>query len=433
MSIPSRYGTVFQAILQHATQMTAFAAPWGFVPPNADCYTGIADPASALQHLLNQFDGARLVRAGVMTRAPDGECRLAPALCDPSSIIVALRAGIGREPFALLTQAGCLPVRRQPIPASMRDFYTRSLAREHGYIVATTSIVELALYRSLGLPVTLCIGLRSLSMNGLQAIDNLFQNLGPSPAAEFDLPEVPAAARPKAPPAPPNLRPCMLLAGWSLLNLKAEPETEIRDVAAYLLEVRKQLDINFEGIAVAEPSGEIIERLRFRATFARVGPVRELLIKYGLTSNRCMEYLCGATGPRLNDLPALQNELLAAYASGSGNDSHSTTVQAARTRYEEAVRRDMTDPLMRKGLSLNDPVEGAVHVQLATVANLFHNMAPAVIDLQRRTQYTARLRDDEALIPEKVFKQFRAVSSQVTETIVALARLRGKGGAGRGR
>jgi hypothetical protein len=450
MSKLPRYGTIFQAVLQYAAPMTAFAAPWGFVPPSVDCYTHIADPAAALRQLLTQYDAASLERAGVMTREPDGQCRLAPALCDPSGLIVPLRVRIGSDPFALLTQVDCLPTRQNPIRAGALDCFTRSLAREHRHIVATTSIREYALYRSLGLPVILCIGLRSLSESGLRAIDSMFQKDWSPEEPEYIPMATPArksptTAPPTSPltsppspapaPAPPpsDPRPILLLAGWSLLDLDANPDPAIREAAAYLLQVKRHLKIQFAGIAVAEPGEGFVDNLKFRANFGSVGPVRETLIKHALRPQRCMEYLCGATGPKINDHPAVLANLLDAYASGSGNDPYSPTVQEALKQYEEVTRTTLIEPLLRKGLSDDDPAIGAAYAHVATITTLLHNMAPTVIDQQRRRLNSARLRDDEAPISEPCYRQFKGLTGQATEILAVLARLELKRGPRRGR
>jgi hypothetical protein len=494
VSIPSPYGPLFLAVLQHCSSLKEFSSPWDFVPPNADCFTTIGDPTNALRDLRAQFGDQYLVYAGVLEPGPDRELRFAPSLCNPVGTIIALRCEIGGPPFALLTARGCLPVQPKPIRASMQDWWTRTRVRELGFIVATPDIREVALYRSLGIPATLFIGWQELSEDELRWLDDMFESPEPElesayvaaineyaeeekakaakaeterlrvekalvemeksetttaesanavkadadnseiDAAEADLSANPDPGEgPSVEPTPSERRrPFLLLAGWSLRYLQIEPRGAIRRAATYLMEVRQFLGVDFDGICVTKADDEFIKTLNLCFRFPNIVRVRDLLLELCLNSSYGFENIVPAIERPPADFPTTWTELLVALASDSRSNSGAAALRLARQQYDVATHRELIEPLLRMAVEYSDPILRNSGVQFAVLANLIQKMSPMLFDLMNRSSLGGRS-GESAPFPERELKQFLAMVARTGNFARDIDRLRSHRGFGRGR
>src|SRR5436190_15579065 len=79
--------------------------PLGFLDVDEDVRASPADPTQVLGRLVGEFAAEELVASGVVIGSDDGSLSLASQLLRGPFFV--LRDGLTKEPFDLMTEAGC--------------------------------------------------------------------------------------------------------------------------------------------------------------------------------------------------------------------------------------------------------------------------------------------------------------------------------------
>lgn len=216
---------------------------WAFLPVPADCRSVLADPAQALECLRVRFDRPALRKAGVVEVLPDGRERIAPELTNPAGALVALRAAPGKPVYGLVTARGCLPRRLNLLAVQLADHGVRAPARDQGTVYGVWRVADLVLFRALGLPAVLCLGLARQPLRRLRW-------LGERLAGDF-----------QASTAPSTFDQLAILGcrPWDFAGTGALAAAAARN----LVQARQFLGVSLAGMGVFRPAAADAEQLRF--------------------------------------------------------------------------------------------------------------------------------------------------------------------------
>jgi hypothetical protein len=393
-----QFGLAYERLLALCAPLT-FPPPWDFLPPAACCRGPVPDPEQALAALRTGFPDALLSAAGLLEAGPDGVGRLNPALAGPAAAVVAFRRRPGARPFALLTAAGCLPEGLLPVKAALEDGPTGAAARG-GPLLVAAGVLEAALLRAVGLPVTLASGLGTLGADGLREVD-----------AQF------------------GRGTTLVLLGWSPLVPSAAPPPAIAAAAAHLARAREYLDLRLQEVAAWKFSPQEIDNLRYRlglrdAAFA--GGLLRASAREAKEELMDINCLCPGAVPCAGpppppSYPQAQAGLLAALAERRERGRTTDGLRAALAAYEAAVQRELVAPLQAWALADGDPLTRAAGAELASAAGVLHRMAPLVADLQAAHLLWPR---GAELEPAQLLDQYLALTGRFGGLVRDLARWR---------
>jgi hypothetical protein len=370
---------IFSQLLPHCTTIS-FPPPWQHVSPRSDCYGPVRDPDKALAALSVNFPLAELFQAGVVDRSCSGAARLCPALVSLLAVIIPLRDS-DNQPFALLTSRGCLPRSCCPLRAAFCDRWTQETLSRHGMLLATPHVREVALLQALDLPASLTLGLRAQPIDDLLWLDQHTAGLDYSPGAPEAPPHTAGAPPRDTTPvdgaSPTPLWPVAFL-GFSLLSLRLEPSSALIPLLCHLLQVRQYLGLALVGAMAWRLSAGELANLRFRLHRGRVPLVSHLLSERIsslvdlslLVPERC------SSAPAGLDFPAARAELLACLTESDLPDR--SRLSRARAVYDEAIQRQLVQPLLRWALEHPNPIVSAAGASLAEVSHLLLRLGPAL-------------------------------------------------------
>jgi hypothetical protein len=405
----------------------SFTPSWSFLQASKDCRGPVWDPAQTLAALRSEFPEVTLKHAGVLDRGPDGKYRLTPELTNPLGAVIALRTHRKQAPFCLLTARGCLPKKRSPIRATLKDSWTRRRLARGGILFAPPRIGDVVILRALGFPATLATGIGRLTPDQLRDLDLWFdgQDLERAlqePAEPTDeeaeqpgdeeteqpTEDSPGQESRKAPPL------TLALLGWSPLSLAAQPAQVLAPAVAHLTAARHYLGLRFTGVMAWQLAPGDLANLQFRLNY-RDPRLIEQFLKERVDSLVDFEGLAHGPGPGAgtpgssgSSYVEAQAALLAALADDRVSGGQSHRVRRAMSIYEEIVQRDLIAPLQTWALDNSDPVFQSAGIELATVCGLLHRMSPLLADSQSARFERARNEDIE-LLPPKTLTQYLAL------------------------
>jgi len=262
MSQPDSLGPIRQSFLD-LCQPFVHEGRWASLSPWSDIRRPPTDLAVVVTQLQQQYSQAQLVEANVLVMEYSSEAaQLNPSLCNPQTLIVALRQKEGEDSFELLTDQGTLSGNELPICASIRDGRIRKLVKKTGqnvlFVASTTR--ELAVLLSLGLPATLSSGLAQLGEPYLGQV-----------CTQLELIPQRGIIVEKEYKPPHNL----LLVGFSLINLTAEEPPGLADLVSHLTNVEKHLRVPMDRFRRWRPEKQSIEAIAFRLQNAGQQAVRQ--------------------------------------------------------------------------------------------------------------------------------------------------------------
>lgn len=138
-----------------------FPEPWNWVVPSRDCRRTVSDPTSVLKALQGGFEDDILLAAELVVRRPNSKLSLHLRLCALDGLLIAVRDRFKRRVIDVLAPRGLISGQAQSVnvpilpPAGESAFDTNT-------VTATSDAREAALLRTLGIPVVLMRGIRSL-------------------------------------------------------------------------------------------------------------------------------------------------------------------------------------------------------------------------------------------------------------------------------
>jgi hypothetical protein len=144
--------------------------PWGNLPPRDDVRTLARDWTSDRIAAIEANCGVALLTAGILRKTPAGTWQFTTGLT-PGQPFILLQDEPGALPFAVLTGEGLLGDLRPPIAVTTCDAATRAaLAAHRRQLLITTDMLDCALLRVMGFPVTLDRWLGMLDKGALLAL-----------------------------------------------------------------------------------------------------------------------------------------------------------------------------------------------------------------------------------------------------------------------
>jgi hypothetical protein len=110
------------------------------------------------------------------------------------------------------------------------------------------------------------------------------------------------------------------------------------------------------------------------------------------------------------DFVAASANLLQRVAEEHNSGGSSRRTLSAKAAYDAAVQHELVAPLQQWALELADPISKNAAIGLASVAGLFHQMTPAMLDLMRQAKPSSG--HGGTLLPEKALTQYLALAGR---------------------
>jgi hypothetical protein len=283
---------------------------------------------------------------------------LVPGLANPTGVLVPLRRGPDGPPFAMWHARGLAPRRWLPTTAALQDSTTSAGVRAGGILYLTTRVWDLLVLRALGLPAALAFGCAD------------------SPAACHELDRY-------AWPGTDGKSPALALVGCTLCPPSPARPPGLGRVAERLALARRHLGIHLLGVGAWVPTADEWEGIRLALTF-REPPVAAAAVHSSAQTLVDFEAIIPAPEPTESTYPDALHAYQAALAADAEGGPPGEHLRDVRAQYVEAVTRDLSDPVRAAALKTADPVLRLAGVDLATAADILHQLAPLVFDLDAR-------------------------------------------------
>ena len=389
----------------------SFPAPWAFLPVDNLCRSALTDPCGSLQSLLGQYSLDVLKSANVVEQTDYQGWLLRSELCNPVGGLIGLRGNDTHPINGVITARGSLPKRLDPWALAAQDLTIGEAIDEWALLFVTFSFGDTALLRALGMPAVIGLGLKTLGLSSLKAMNDLqgSEDYGPDLSAD----NKPAATNGKvatsASPAPstaatPNVTAAnpedeippaaddprkigLVLVGWSPYRLNFPYGSQLRMVANHFSKLRRYMGMTFPAISVWQISPDAIENLRFRLNWQD----REIITEFFSDSMHNLHDLERFAAPDVSltlpkasaftDLISAQDSYLHELTNDRSPGKKSHRIQAAQALYQQMLQSALILPLQEWALSHDDPVVRPVGMELADVCRMLHQMRPCLLAL----------------------------------------------------
>jgi hypothetical protein len=362
---------------------------WSFVPVHGELHRPVTTPVRLANELRGCFADDVLFRAGIIeANGPDG-VRLASSLRHRAGAIVPLRKEPGTPPFELLTAKGLLGDDRRPLLSALCDERTRRRAAESGVLLATGTILQVAILIAIGLPATLGSGLHRLSLDELRTVDETFgeglPQIDPRPANGVE------EGQPSDDLDPPP-RPLVVLVDWDVAGLQSKSQAWVRHAAVRLEEVRRHAGLTLGGVRIWHPSAEDLDHLRFAIRSEDVNLVRDVFLN---SADGAVDFECRLADVRIASTSPETDRRSAADRLGArpldplwrdALDPESDARERA-----SATEQELLVPLRDYALTRPNPIVRNTVALLAEVVHLLYLLGPHVHDTLRQSLTSADL------------------------------------------
>jgi hypothetical protein len=291
MPPPNNLGNILTSFLELCPEFV-HEGLWETLPVSGDIRRPPPDPAAVVSELQQQYSQADLVKAGVLVMNSPESVELNFQLCDPETLIIALRKTDNAAPHELLTNQGTLSARELPICACLRDgrIQKQVSATKENVLFVADSTHDMAVLLSLELPATISSGLAHLGEPYLEQVRERFQLYPPPPKSRGGI--IYHEDEQKQPP------PDLLFAGFVLAPLSAHEPPDLVDIASHLADVEEHLQVPLDRFYLWSPNKKKIEGIVFQMEYASPEKVRTAILDDIEDSTRQL------TAPRnSNDMP----------------------------------------------------------------------------------------------------------------------------------
>lgn len=386
--MPSKFADIYQT-LQDACRTCRFRRPWDFLECRDDCRR-VVNAEAVTSSLLEKFNVDQLVAAKVLVGAADGAQRLNPKLSADGGWLVFLR-DVNGECFDVVCARGCLsgqvPIFSMLEDGAMRD----AAAASANTICLASSVLDLILLRSLGIPASLATGLSRLTFRGLAKLIRVMDG-GPLSYGELDsfgmkiLPEYDCHDELDPDGAclgePLHIFPTfdLILIAGSLHQRNREVPTNVPRICRFLTDAARYLRCDWLDFFVWRPSVDELAELDFRLQRRE----SRLICNFVLAERQC-DLLADYVDPNGPATPSPASKLSAAWSKyceclkvGSHNGDDARRLREAENSYRQAIDDFIIQPQLTEALRSTKPAIRSLGVQLAHVAQQLHEMMPKV-------------------------------------------------------
>lgn len=362
-------------VLQQVQQLTHPIPPpcnaWSFLSPSANARQYEGDARSLIAGLQGHFSNDALVEAGV-ARSEEGEnLSISPVVDGDAPSFLFLRRDKDEPPFDLVNMHGQLASDAPPCFTACEDYFTDAWCRHTGKVIlATANMLDLAILRSLSLPVTVAAGLDSLT--GLQ----LRLLCGPPKIAELQHSAICAGSESGNRAAICRRRMRVALVDWNVARLSHEKHKSLRSAITFLTEAEAALGFDIDHVRVWRPT-----KADFRQIFMSVRARDIELIQEVIRSSmrRCLYGVSRYAG---GDKPAkniargyadARRALLEDIQRGRGSQHSSFPVSAKLDEIQQSFDCEVLGPILDEAMSASaGPVERALLLGAAEVVEHLH-------------------------------------------------------------
>ena len=347
-----------------ATQGTPYTlpGPWG----RFECLTGFfqlrQDPSLLLASLRATFSGELLEQSGANVRNDKGELELHRSLAQSDTILFALQEKVDSRPFDLWA-GGTSIGRLLPALAVFRDYRASPLlAQPYSRLFAVSSMPDMAVLMSIGMPAAISEGLDRFS--GSQ-IDSYCQRFGIERRVSEEI--LGACCADSSTEVSEQLKcPSLTLVAWSIARLELDQPPQLLEIQEHFVRLSDEMGIQFDFEDIWIPTGADVDRLKFvlengdffdisKAVFASLDDESTFLVPLA----------CAAQAAR--PTPQSYPEALQTWELLLRQSASSERLKQAWDQLLALHERDVIAPLMRGAIEAADPRE---RVRILTLMSL---------------------------------------------------------------
>ena len=399
-------GAIYQFIAAQGTPYT-LPGPWG----RFECLTGFfqlrQDRSQLLASLRATFSDELLAESGAIVRNDKGELELHPSLAQSDSILFALRERVDRRPFdvwAAGTSIGGL----LPALGIFRDFRAAPLlAQPYGRLFGASSMPDVAVLLSIGIPAAISEGLDRFS--GSQ-IDSYCQRFGIERCVSDEI--LGAFCADSSTEVGEQLKcPSLTLVAWSLARLELDQPPQLPAIQAHFIRLSAEMGIPFDFENIWLPTGDDVDHLKFvleNGNFFDVS--KAVLASLDDRSTFLVPLPCATQAAR--PTPQSYPEALQTWESLLRQSASAERLKQAWEYVQALHERDFIAQLMRGAIEAADPRERVRILALIGTTRLAHLQGALLT-----AQFEKAIREGGAranpTIPEAAFRQFTTLNDRV--------------------
>lgn len=375
---------IYQRVAQHAVRFR-LQGDWAFLPLHATVRRVPQDSATLLAGLRESFSDEDLEAAGLLTRNGDGQTALCANLQTSPRICVALHSSPDAIPYDILGPCGSLAGQQAPCLTAVADAYTaQGLLDWRKYLFAVLDIREVAILRSLGLPVTLANGLAQLDGSGLRQLLGQPQCL---PQHAVTSSTAGCAQRNDL----WNSVEKLVLVGWSIANLNARAPRGLSDIAALLNGAQGSFGFDASRIMIWRPKKFQLEQIQLATKLRDVDLTRQTIIQNVHDALRSIEHYVNTQPglPARDAFRVTRANLMAALRLEQERKLLSPGTPSLCEAYQLAANRAFVAPLVHEAASADSPIDGALLLSASSLVQEHFNTSPLVLGC---TEHTSRTR-----------------------------------------
>jgi len=340
-----------------------------------------------LHEVSQRFGSADSVAAGVAKVNGDGTLKPSAALDFSGQPLLFVLPKAGAAPSEVVTAVGTLSGKQLPLEDVFADGATREALQSAGQLLIAFSAEDIAVLRSVGLPVAPAWGLDRLTPSSLRNLSRLCgwrrsSTAGPDgddfaqratdarPARIHPRPDETAAADSFAAASLP-----LTLVAWSPAQLRCAKPAELDSVVRHLRLVKRHLDIQEMDVGIWTPSTAFVERLGFRLQFdASEVNASDFLLDIDEHSGDALSPTSPApTPPR--SLAAATEELHLTLHDSVNKRCTPERLLRAHQAFNERLEAELLQPLLRGGGSAE---VRNLRALLKEVSGLAHRLVPLI-------------------------------------------------------
>jgi hypothetical protein len=342
-------------------------APLARLPAGRQALRLASEPEELFRQLQARYSAELLIESRVAERIADGaELRLHPALAADHMFLPLWKHDNG-EPFDLLIAGGCLSARRLPITAVIHEQATRRQLRDRPLLLCS-DLIDAGIFRALGMPATTTAGLTTLSQRQLSVLTRIFgwkRGLLNENHDQFETTNRVRLSK-------------LVLVGWQPHCWSAEAPSELAQLAAFLKQLRLELQIGLPEVLVWRPPCETLDSLCFVASR---GSHRELRARMTRSIASDSAPLFPVAKPRPPSLAAAFRKATDPETIASAHASMKATEELERT-----FKSVITEPLFAQASQQASATEAQRYSMLAIVSAIIaQRTCPFLIELHRRS------------------------------------------------
>jgi hypothetical protein len=416
----TEYAEIYERFCQGCPGIQ-FQGAWSFLHPDDDCRYVNDDTNDLIERLQQEFEADQLLASKLLVRGDGEQLCLNPRLLTGDRLFVVLR-NAKRQIFDLITSTGSLSG-RQSLLLLRQDSITERVIGNTQRMFLTSSMVDVLLFRSLGLAATCTADVIGSGREGLQRLLWLVGGHSDGPIQR---------------------KPCqftwegriminktgnigldghepyefaIVICAFSLHSFSRQIPADIASVARHLAQAETYLAIEWEQLSVWWPTVHEMSNLAYRQELQDPDLLRGYLTGehefFGV--QHFLDPSCPPASPDtlIHALEKLDRALL---DGERHSDSHHylEKEREALADYEAQLEKTMIRPLLDSAIALSDPSIRPLRAQLAQVAKMVHMMMPRMHRVQKQLQHATA----GDVFPDKSLKKIK----ELTELMIKLVK-----------